>query len=242
MKTLLFFTVFLSILSCNKSEKMEEEVGVKKYKQLIDSADNYIITAKYPISVQDTANEVKKLVDIIISNEKEDWQNTSSKKNKKLHVNIDYEEFNSQKYATTSYLLKVSSKIGNKIESNNAWTIVFRNRKTVDIEYFLNDFKDDSDLQITKLLSREAIRQNDKINKTLLDDGLGLSFLETDGQTLDREKFDGDGFFFGANLQNFIVENSGISFYFNEGEIAPESEGIQKISLTWEQLSPYLRK
>lgn len=242
MKTLLFLIGFIYILSCNKAEKMQEDSEVKKYRQEIDSGDNYIISAKYPVSVQDTANEVKKLIDVIISQEMEMWKDKNAKKSEKLQTSIDYEEFNSQKYGTTSYLLKVSSKAGNEQGISKAWTIVFRNRKTMDIENFLKDLVNDEDFKITKLLSEEALKQNEKLNKTLLDDGLGLSFLEADGETLDMKKFDGDGFFFGSNLQNFIIENSGISFYFNSGEIAPKSEGIQKISLTWEQLKPFLRQ
>ncbi|MBB5334455.1 RsiV family protein [Chryseobacterium koreense] len=240
MKFFLLSMVFFFICSCRKNPNAPQNTETSIYESILDSSGNFIIKAKYPVSAQDTANGIKKLVDLIISQEKENREKIDLPKIENLRVSIDYEEFDDPKNGIKSYLIKKHLKAGTEPETAKVWTIVFQNQKEIDIETFL-DLSGDMDLQVTKLLSQHAMRQNKKMDKNLLDQGLGLYYLAADGKTLDPKKFHGDGYLFASNLQNFVVEDSGFTFYFDSGAIAPNSEGVQKIHLTREQLKPFLR-
>lgn len=241
MKFFLLLSVFFFIFSCRKNPNTPQNTETAIYESITDSSGNLIIKAKYPVSAQDTANMIKKLVNMIISQEKESRENIHLPIAENLHVSIDYEEFDDPENGIKSYLIKKQSKADKEPETTKVWTVVFQNQKEIEIETLL-DFSGDFDLQVTKLLSQNALKQNKKADKNMLDKGLGLYYLAADGETLDPKKFHSDGYLFASNLQNFVVEDSGFNFYFGSGEIAPHSEGVQKIHLTREQLKPFLRR
>lgn len=238
MRILLFLIVFVVTVSCRKSPNRPGNTENATHKLFIDSSDTYVIKAKYPLLNQDNGNEIKELIDMIISQEKENWkeepqQKTNSGKKEKPGLFIDYESFESQNPKTKSYLIKSVSKYGTS-ETANVYTLVFLNNKKVDIEAFLNL---EDDLQLTKFLKEQALKQDKNLNPKLLDKGLGLSYLKPGTDILNDEV---DGYFYGSNFWNFTVDDSGLDFYFASGDIAPEADGIQKIRLSWEQLKPYL--
>lgn len=239
MRILLFLIVFVVAISCRKSPNRPENTENATYKLFIDSSDTYVIKAKYPLLNQDNGNEIKEMIDMIISQEKENWkeeeshQKTGSKKKENIELLIDYESFESQNPKTKSYLIKSVSKYGTS-ETTNVYTLVFLNNKKVDIESFLNL---EDDLQLTRFLKEQALKQDKNLNPKLLDRGLGLSYLKPGTDILNDNV---DGYFYGSNFWNFTVDDSGLDFYFVSGDIAPKEDGIQKIRLSWEQLKPYL--
>ncbi|MFN5427086.1 MAG: RsiV family protein [Bacteroidota bacterium] len=56
-----------------------------------------------------------------------------------------------------------------------------------------------------------------------------------------KEKCKCDGFFYGSNLQCFVIRDQGIGFVFGKYVVGPGSSGTPEILLDWNTLAPYLQ-
>lgn len=253
MKSKLFLFVSIFVLTaCNtKNKSVDNKVSLS----VNDSTEFYTISANYPVTELDSLGVIKEFVDYVVNNQKEEWKEGGDaynaemelrkefpeRANMKYELNINFEKFKSDKYKTVSYLFNTYKFEGGANGTNTVNTFTFgEKKKKLEITDILN-IDNNNDIAISKLLAENALKEKSELDKELLYSGLGLSFLKSDGITLDKEKCNCDGYFFGSNLQNFVIQDSSINFYFSKAQIAPAVFGIVEISLPFEILKPYLK-
>jgi hypothetical protein len=65
--------------------------------------------------------------------------------------------------------------------------------------------------------------------------------LPKDGVSLDTAKCKCDAFFFGSNLQCYVIRNEGIGFVFGKYVVGPGSSQTPEILLDWKTLAPFIQ-
>lgn len=249
--------VFVLLLSCHSTNTKTPESNNTEWsiESILDTCDYYKIMASYPVTSLDSAGTMKEFVQYRVDQKKEEWKEGSEVYNQyqealkaaperagmKYEFNISYQEYLSKKQNTTSYVYTTYEFTGgaNGTSLINTFSFTDKGRKLV-IEDILN-LNDSTAIEVSRLLADKVLQDTARFNRELLMDGLGLSFLKEDGFTLDKEKCKCDGFFYGSNLQNFIIQDEGISFIFNQYQIAAGSYGTPEIKLSWSELTPYLQ-
>jgi hypothetical protein len=242
-------------IDTDKTETTEKTIEIK--------TDFYEITAKYPVEKLDKENLIKQFIDYQVEQKKEDWKEGGEIYNEEKEVekqfpdrpkmtylfNVNYQKFESTDFGTVSYVLILEEYTGGANGNAKVQTFTFNKDGFVDINSILDlagSVKDENgntlynDLALTKKLQQKALTNPEEFPvEQILNEGLGLSYLKPDGVTLDHEKCMCDGWLYASNLQNFVVSNQGLTFYFNKYEITIGASGISSISLDWESLEPY---
>ncbi|MDT4861954.1 hypothetical protein FQZ97_965830 [compost metagenome] len=222
---------------------------------LADSTSFYTISVEYPEENRDKEQVMKTFVLDQYQSKKEEWKAGGSvyEEERKIsrafpdRVDVRYsydmgfERFSADSLKTVSYLFTTYEYTGGANGNVRVNTYSFNgdNHRVV-IEDIL-DFSGNGDIKLSKLLAGKALSDTTLFFKDFVESGLGLSYLKADGVTLDKAKCQCDGYFFGSNFQNFVVKDRGITFYFDKYVIAPGAAGITHISLSWEDLRPYLK-
>jgi len=243
----------------NKIETIETK------KNITETTDFYTIKAEYPIEPWDKDGVLEQFVKQIVDQKKEEWKIGGEAYNSEKETedeysdrpkmvyesNIFYEKFESKKMGTVSYLFKISEYTGGANANEEVQTFTFSKEGKMDIESFLNisdsqlvnGKKIPNDIALSRMIFEKTQNDLDNFPDTdMVSDGLGLSYLGADGITLDHKKCNCDGFFYGSNLQNFVVTDNGLVFYFGKGNITARVAGSIGIELNWESLKPYLNK
>lgn len=256
MKSNLFLLAAACLLvACSANKTKTDEKGVNAEAiTLQDSTELYTLTASYPVSDLDTAKKMEEFVNYVVSDQKEAWKaggeiynaememrkKYTERSNLRYAFAMNYKEFKSAKHKTKSYLFNTYKFEGGANGPTTVNTFTFGdNKRPREITDLLN-IDNKNAIMLSNVLAEKALKEIPSLDKELLYNGLGLSFLKGDGVTLDKEKCNCDGYFFGSNLQNFVVKDSTLNFYFNQGQIAPRSFGIVEIALDWDSLKPYL--
>lgn len=259
MKYYFLSIILILLVSCNSSNTNKENQQQNPKNETVvvveDSTDFYTITASYPAISLDTGNVIEQFINNKLTDQKELWKvggvayteemtlrkEFPERTNMKYSYSITYDKFSSEKYQTTSFLFNEYTFNGGANGNTVVYTFTFdKNGKRLDIAAVL-DLNNNNDIKLSKILAEEALK-NDTIqfDKEMLYNGLGLSYLKADGVTLDKEKCKCDGYFFGSNLQNFIIKDTGITFIFSRGQIAAGAVGTPEINISWDKLSPFL--
>jgi hypothetical protein len=110
----------------------------------------------------------------------------------------------------------------------------------MDIQGILN-FSNGNDLQLTKLLATKAATDTNTFSAAMLNESFGLNFLKKDGVSLDTAKCKCNAFFFGSNLQCYVIRNEGIGFVFGKYVVGPGSSQTPEILLDWKTLAPFIQ-
>ncbi len=235
-------------------------------KKIEDKTEFYEITARYPSDKLDKNNIIEEFVFSQVEQKKEEWkiggelykQEEEAQKQfpdrpKMVYsFDLNYQKFSSDKAGTVSYLFNIYEYAGGANGQEKVQSFTFDKDGLVNVESILDisgyhpNSKDvnkprQNDILISELILEET--KNDKEqypDSNLTREGLGLSYLENDGVTLNHKKCNCDGWFFGSNLQNFVPTDSGLVFYFDECKITTCSAGVVGVSLSWETLSPFL--
>lgn len=222
---------------------------------LADSTSFYTISVEYPEESRDKDQVMKSFVLDRYQAKKEEWRTGGElyeeeqkitrafpdRAQVKYSYDMGFERISSDSLGTVSYLFTTYEYTGGANGNTGVNSYCFnRNNRRVDIEDLL-DFSDHKDIRLSRLLANQALSDTTLFFKDFVETGLGLAYLEPDGVTLNKAKCQCDGYFFGSNFQNFVVENRGITFYFDKYAIAPGAAGITRITLSWEDLRPYLK-
>lgn len=232
----IFTAVFLFLQGCinmSKQEAADKTVG----KQVVDSTANYLIKVNYPAEPQDKEEVMKKWVDLKLSDKKFEWKNITTPRNE---YQINYSVVQSDSSQTVSYLMNEYENTGGASGNQKVTSFSFRNNQLMDIQGILN-FSNGNDLQITKLLAAKAAADTNTFSAAMLNESFGLNFLKKDGISLDTAKCKCDAFFFGSNLQCYVIRNEGIGFVFGKYVVGPGSSQTPEILLDWKTLTPYLQ-
>lgn len=222
---------------------------------LADSTGFYNIHVEYPYEARDTENTIKDFATHLYQSKLEDWKIGGEiyKEEQSItaafpdRASIKYElisEFTTQQddsLKTSSHVFTTYEYTGGANGNTTVNTFSFtKDKRKLDIQDIL-DFSDYKDIELSYLLEKTALSDTTLFFKDFVRQGLGLDYLKADKKTLDHNKCQCDGYFFGSNFQNFVPSKKGITFYFNKYEIAPGAAGITNITLSWEDLKPYLK-
>ena len=232
----IFLVTFLFLQGCinmSKQEAADKPVG----KQVVDSTANYLIKVNYPAESQDKEEVMKKWVDLKLSDKKFEWKNLTTPRNE---YQINYSVVQSDSSQTVSYLMNEYENTGGASGNQKVTSFSFRNNQLMDIQSILN-FSNGNDIQLTKLLAAKAATDSNTFSVAMLNESLGLNFLKKDGVSLDTAKCKCNGFFFGSNLQCYVIRNEGIGFVFGKYVVGPGSSQTPEILLDWKTLAPYIQ-
>ncbi|MFN9803564.1 MAG: RsiV family protein [Bacteroidota bacterium] len=219
----------------NMSNK--EKAAVETVQQVVDSTAHYLIKASYPLEAQDKESVIKKWVDLKVSDKKAEWKDVKEGSNMYL---ITFTTVRSDSSQTVGYVMNEYENTGGASGNQKVTSFSFRNNQLLDIQQILN-FANNNDIQLTRLLAAQAAKDSMTFNSDMYNESLGLNFLKADGVTLDKEKCKCDGFFYGSNLQCFVIRDQGIGFVFGKYVVGPGSSGTPEILLDWNTLAPYLQ-
>lgn len=223
---------------------------------LADSTSFYSISVEYPEESRDKEQAMKAFVMDQYQAKKEEWKvgGTLYEEERKItrafpdradvrySYDMGFERFSADSLGTVSYLFTTYEYTGGANGNTAVSSYCFsKDNRRVKIEDIL-DFSGNKDIRLSRILAERALSDTTLFFKDFVETGLGLSYLKPDGVTVDKEKCECDGYFYGSNFQNFVVEDRGLTFYFDKYTIAPGAAGITHIALSWEALRPYLKK
>ncbi|MEI8109763.1 MAG: hypothetical protein WCH59_02135 [Chitinophagia bacterium] len=236
----LFVCIFImgafQLQSCINMNQPEAAVKMGG-KQIIDSTANYVIKVNYPDEPQDKEMIMKKWVDLKLSDKQLEWKNLASPHNE---YQINYSVITSDSSKTVSYVMNEYENTGGASGNQKVTSFAFRNNQLLDIQKILN-FSQNNDIKLTRLLAEKASKDTVTFNSAMLNESFGLNFLQKDGITLDKNKCKCNGFFFGSNLQCYVIRNEGIGFVFGKYVVGPGSSQTPEILLNWKTLEPFLQ-
>lgn len=230
--------------------------GFVEEKTITDKNDFYEISVKYPVDSRDTKKEIETFISYLVENKQQEWKVGGEIYNEEKALSnlypdrpemvysydISYETFESPNKGAVSYVFTAYQFSGGAHGSTQINTFTFDNEGRVDIEDMLNISENNNDIELSRILAAKIKKEQDEMFiEDMMMKGMGLAYLKADGVTLDKEKCNCDGFFYGSNLQNFYILDEGITFLFNQYQIAPGALGVIKTTLDWETLSPYLK-
>jgi hypothetical protein len=222
-------------------------------KHIEDKNEFYDISAVYPVDSRDKDSAIEKFITYKVNEKKVEWKigGTAYVAEKEIakdfpdrpmmqyQYSITYKKYESKKFNTVSYVFTVYEYVGGANGNITVNTFTFNKDGVLAIDSVLN-FNDGNDIALSRLLESALIAHGgENVAKDMIRDGLGLSYLKADGKTFDAEKCNCDGFFFGSNFQNFVVEDGGLRFIFNKYQVAPGSEGLPEVLLSWDMLASY---
>lgn len=224
---------FQSCINMNQPEATAKSGG----KQVIDSTANYVIKVNYPDEPQDKQMIMKKWVDLKLSDKQLAWKNLTTPRNE---YQINYSVVTSDSSKTVSYIMNEYENTGGASGNQKVTSFSFRNNELLDIQKILN-FSGNNDIKLTRLLAEKASKDTVTFSAAMYNESFGLNFLQKDGISLDKNKCKCDGFFFGSNLQCYVIRNEGIGFVFGKYVVGPGSSQTPEILLDWKTLEPYLQ-
>ncbi|MEA4910820.1 hypothetical protein SDC9_21677 [bioreactor metagenome] len=233
-----------------------ESVSVEE-KKITNNTDFYEINIKYPEDSRDKNKEIESFILASTERKKDDWKvggeiYNDEKALTKLYpdrantaytYDITYQTYEAPSRGTISYVFNTYEFTGGAHGNSVVNTFTFNKDGKIAIDDILTLAENNNDIKLSRVLA-EKIRQSqgDMVIEDMLMEGLGLAYLKADGKTLDKEKCNCDGFFFGSNFQNFYLTDEGITFLFNQYQVAPGAAGIVKVTLDWDSLNSYLKK
>jgi hypothetical protein len=219
-----------------------------------DTNEFYDIKADYPVEKMDKKSEMKEFVEYVVKQKQEEWKiggeiyNAEQKIAKdfpdrpkmQYQLNISYTFSTSNKFTTTSYVFNSYEYTGGAHGGTGLSTFTFNKNGRVMIEDVLN-MEGANDIEVTKLIAKklETVLGENSSKETIYQ-GLGLAYLKPD-YTLDKTKCNCDGFFFGSNLQNFVITDLGIKFIFGQYQVAPYAVGMPEVLLTYDELKSFIK-
>jgi hypothetical protein len=223
-------------------------------KTISDKTDFYEMSATYPVDTYDTKHVIEEFVLAKINEKKEAWKKGGEVELAEKKVSQDfpdrpkmvyqymigYKKYSSEKFGTVSYVISLYEFSGGAHGMTNITTFTFSKNGQLAIDSLLDFAKNNNDVALTKILAKHVTSTlGENTDTQMINDGLGLSFLKSDGVTFDKAKCQCDGFFFPSNMQNFVIQDDGIMFVMSQYQVAPYAAGLPEILIPWKELEPY---
>lgn len=243
----------------NSSGESESETSTPKgtvgEKTITDKNDFYDISATYPVDSWDKDGTMSNYVLDRVKKTQDEWKIGGQVYQSEQEVTaqfpdrakityqylISYEKQTSTLKNTHSYILNTYQFTGGAHGISTIQTFTFNPNGPVDIQDILDLATDDNAVNLSKiLLDKFKAQDSDAYVSGMAEEGLGLAYLRSDG-TFDNQKCGCDGFNFASNFQKFYVTDNGLTFLFDQYQIAPGAAGILRVDLDWQTLKPYLK-
>lgn len=235
----------------------EEGVMPKgEYKTVADMNEFYDISAEIPTEPWDKGGVMASYVNSVVDKAKSDWKiggeayktemqitkDFTDRTPMKYELNVDYEKYASKKLGTVTYVLTAYEFTGGAHGSAEVNAFTFNQYGQVPIDNVLSLADNNNDIELSRaMLAKLPAILGDYADKQMMEDGLGISYLKSDGVTLDKQKCNCDGFFFGSNFQKFVILDSGIKFIMGQYQVAPYVAGMPEVKFSWAELAKYLK-
>lgn len=225
-------------------------------KTVSDANSFYEINVKYPVDSKDKEKDLEVFVLNEVKSRQSDWKVGGETYNEeqaltkkfpdrakiKYIFDLSYDTYSSPKKETVSYVLLSYEFTGGAHGSSVVNTFTFKDDGILHIEDILDLNTEGNAIKLSKILANRIISlAKDFTTEDMVNEGTGIAFLKADGKTFDAEKCKCDGFNYASNFQKFYITDEGITFLFNQYEVAPGSSGIMKAVLDWDTLNPYLK-
>ncbi len=223
---------------------------------ITDSTDFYDISVVYPVDARDTDKVIENFVRDLVEETQQAWRVGGEMYQAEAAVtaefpdrtpvryllDVSYSSTSNTQLDTTSYVLTISEMTGGANSNVAVATFTFGPNGQVAIEDVIDLASGTNAITLSRALATAAKEQNPSLVAATaqLEEGLGIAFLKADGVTFDPVACACDGFFFGSNFQNFSITDTGITFTFSKYAIAPGVAMTPSISLSWQELAPYL--
>ena len=235
-----------------KSNSQLSDTGIKKV--LYDSTDFYVVSIAYPLDSRDVKKEMEVYATGLFGKYKEDWKkggdlyNSEQEITKEFpdragyHYNflMDYDSLVSPKTGTVSYVFNYFEYTGGANGFSGVRSFVFSDADSSVYISDILDFTEGKDLALTELLAKTALKNPEVFTEDFVLNGLGIGD-EKHVEANEEQKCKFDRSPYKSNFQNFVLSDVGITFYYDKYELAPGAAGVTHISLTWEELRPFLK-
>ncbi len=223
-------------------------------KEILYETDLYQIKANYENDEWDKDHIVENFVLEKVEAKREEWKEGGDIYQEELKVGAEYpdrpkmtyeymissEKYFSEERKTVSYVLTTYEFTGGAHGNSLVNSFTFDQNGKLEIDQILNVSIDDNDIKLLRIIAEKILaNENNMTDEDMVMEGLGLAYLKADGKTLDHEKCNCDGFFFGSSLQNFYVKDEGMTFLYDQYDVAPGAAGIVKVELSNEELSDF---
>lgn len=215
-------------------------------------SDTYHITATYLQEPLDTQDTIGSFVSSMIQDYETQWsaQNPDMQAVLALatpeqpfipyELTIDYTTTQAHKLGITTHTFISYAFTGGAHGTSQITTFSFDAYGALPLERLI-DLDNGNDIAITRLIKAKLpTALGDMYDETMANEGLGLAYLRPDG-TFDNQACGCDGFLYASNLYNFIPKDEGITFAFPPYQVAPYASGIPEVTLSWQELQPYMR-
>lgn len=239
-----------------------------EYMRMIDTENSfYKIHAAYPYEPLDKDHLMRDYVEYAVGEKIEEWKVGGTLYNSEQEINQDfpnrtptqyelnttYKKYISEKQNTVTYVFTTYEFTGGAHGNSAVSTFTFGldDRKKTDkgevsvgkpisIQDILS-FENGNDITLSQMLAKKLPAVlGDYAQEEMIENGLGLTYLKADGKTFDAEKCHCDGFFFGSNLQNFILADDGLVIILGQYQVAPYVSGMPEVKFSWKELEPFL--
>lgn len=251
----------INVVKNTVSDNSQTDTRTVIEKTASSSTDFYNMSISYPKDILDKNNEIEKLVNDLVDKKKEQWKTGGNdyrdwqalikeypeRKDMKNEFDVTYSSSTSQKLGVNSYIINTYEYTGGAHGGSKLYTFNFNKNGIIKIDDVLNIATSTNnipnDISISKIIATGLTKfLGDYADEKMINDGLGLSYLKKDGKTLDKTKCNCDGFFYGSNLQNFILQNDGIKFIFDQYSVAAYAAGQPETVIKWKDLAPFVNK
>ncbi len=246
-----------AVVSATGTEELSEgQVDKGNYKSISDMNEFYEISADIPVELWDAKGIMAEYVNTQVNKAKSDWKIGGKAYNDEMQItkdfpdrapmkyelNINYEKFASQKLGTVTYVMTAYEFTGGAHGGADVNTFTFNKDGSVAIDDILSLAKSNNDIALSKdIAAKLPAVLGEYSDAQMINDGLGLSYLKSDGVTVDKSKCNCDGFFYGSNLQKFVVLGSGIKFIMGQYQVAPYVAGMPEVKFSWAEIAKYVK-
>jgi hypothetical protein len=172
-------------------------------KEINESNEFYTFSVRYPDDPRDTRHTMRELVEYRLAEKREEWkiggqlhagevalsQLYPDRPLTQYQLDIDYTVSESKKFNTVSYVMTMYEFTGGAHGNTSVYTFSFGPQGYISIDSILTLEKNAHDLVLTKMIAdRLPDLLGEYFNPDMMNDGLGLSYLASDGVTLDKSK------------------------------------------------------
>lgn len=244
-------------LTCLTADLFTGKCADRKDITIYDRNDFYTILAKYNNDQLDTKKTVEQYIKYIVNQKQEDWKiggkvykseqytrkQFPDKPVTKYFFYSNYDKYESQKLSTVSYKYNNYEFTGGAHGDEKIATFTFNKNGKLEIDTVL-DINNDNEIKLLKLIKDKILsdpKLKDYTDEDTVKKGLGLNFLDSKG-VFNKTKCKCDGFFYGSNLQNFIISDEGITFIMDKYQVTSGAAGNPEVNFKWSELYPFVNK
>ncbi len=221
-----------------------------------DSTDFYRLHAHVPAAPLDRQKSIETFIKAEVARYRNDWSAGGTEYEAAQADHRQHPEMPLLKYeyalesrqpagpakGATSYVLDSYDYRGGAHGDSRVQTFTFTEAGRVQITDLL-DLSGSNAIAINRLLADNATDPGAEtpFDREQVEEGLGLAYLEPGGGTLDTAACHCTPDVFRNTLNTFSVSNQGITFYIEKYRIAAGAAGVPELTLTWQELHPYLQ-